>query len=249
EGADVIMIDVYDERQNFVTHVRAMDDKNTSVNAQVSPMKTLVVSVPNLSEGVYKIDVRAPRDLFTRSITTTQQKMIFLNGVYFGDENGYQESFSPVTFFTEAKRLSAKIRHGNSAQQIKVGSEIWSITTPFQFMTTKVLDPGLVSVTIQKGDVELTSDGPLAFSASQYFRPDAVRLFPHTDLERLGIHYVLAKYTTPEIENGWVKAKIQVNARDILLDRNSWKFTFSMPEITEYPSAFFVREIDFMLKK
>ncbi len=249
EGSDPVVVSVFDDHNRSLASVRADDDKNTSTNARLSNMQTLNVSVPSLPEGVYKIDVRVDRDIAVRTITTTQQKMIFLNTVYLSDEDGYHATFAPVKLFTEAKRLSAQTRHAAGIQSVKIGSQTLAVTTPFQLVTHLVSDSGLVPVTVQKGDLELIMDAPVAFSSSHYFRPDPVRLFPHTDLDRLGVNYIIAEYTPPEEKDGWNVATIHLNAADILLDKGSWKFSFSTPEIAELKSSMFVKEIDLKFKK
>ena len=243
-GADPIVISVFDENGNGVGEVRTDDDGNVSTNAFPSAMKTITIDIPNLPEGVYKLDVNADRDIFVRTISTTQQKLIFLNDVYLGDEDGYKQTFSPVTFFTEAKRLSFQTRHATGVQQIHVGSQTVSIDQPYKLVTTDLVDAGLVASTIKKGDVEIVTDAPITFSQAQYFRPDPVRLLPHTDLDKLGINYLLAKYTSPTVVDGWTVATIHLNAHDLLLDNGSWKFTFSTPEIAELKSSVEVKEID-----
>ena len=244
EGPDPVVISVFDEQNNPVAEVRAEDDGNSSTNAFPSKIQTLNLSVPSLPEGVYKIDVRVDRDIFTRSITTTQQKVIFLNTIYLGDEDGYHQTFSPVKLFTEAKRFSAQTRHATGIQTVKIGSQSLVVTTPFQLVTLAVTDPGLVPVTVSKGDLEIITDAPIAFSSAQYFRPDPVRLLPHTNLDRLGVNYVIAHYTPPIVKDGWNVATIQLNTQELLLDKGSWKFSFSTPEIAELSASVFVKEID-----
>ncbi len=110
-------------------------------------------------------------------------------------------------------------------------------------------DPGLVSGRVTKGDVEILSDAPMAFSPAQFFRPDATRLLPHTDLDQLKINYILAKYTPPTVMDGWSVATVSFDARSILLENGNWKFIFSLPEIAEFASSVDVHEVSFEMKR
>ncbi|MCX6714645.1 MAG: hypothetical protein NTX72_02435 [Candidatus Uhrbacteria bacterium] len=248
-GSDPITISVTDETGRPIISMGAEDDGNISSNAHASIVKTLALDTSSLPEGVYKIELQADRDIFVRSIQTTQQKIVFLNGVYLGDEDGYHQTFAPVTFWTEAKRLSMQTRHAASVQTVMIGSKPFSITTPYQLTTTLVTEPGLIPVHVAKGDVEVLADAPVAFSPAQYFRPDTVRLLPHTDLDQLHVNYVLAKYTPPIIRDGWTIATVHLDAQKLLLDQGSWKFTFSTPEIAEMKSSIDVKAIDLVMKR
>lgn len=248
-GSDPIVMSITDETNRPIAHVRAEDDGNTSSDKHATILKTVVVETGVLPEGVYKIDVQASRDIFVRSIQTTQQKIVFLNGVYLGDVSGYRESFTPVTFWTEAKRLSAQTRHAESVQTLKIGSGTLHIPAPYQLVTESIQGQGLIPVTVSKEDVEILTDAPIAFSEAQHFRPDPIRLLPHTDLDQLRVNYILAKYTSPEVRDGWNVVTVRLDAKQFFLDQESWKFTFSTPEIEELDAHVDVKQIDFVMKR
>jgi hypothetical protein len=248
-GSDPILISVTDETNRPILHVRVEDDGNVSSDKRATTLKTVLVETGVLPEGVYKIDVQASRDIFVRSIKTTQQKIVFLNGVYLGDVSGYRESFTPVTFWTEAKRLSAQTRHAESVQTMKIGSGVLHIPAPYQLVTESIKEQGLIPVTVSKEDVEILTDAPIVFSEAQYFRPDSIRLLPHTDLDSLHVNYILAKYTPPEVRDGWNVATVRLDAQQLYLDQGSWKFTFSTPEIEELQAHVDVKQIDLVMKR
>lgn len=249
DGADPLTVFVSDEQNRPIATVRAEDDGNIIHNGQASVLKTLVLDTIPLTEGVYKISIQTDRDVFIRSIETTQQKLIFLNGVYLGDEDGYHSAFAPVTFFTESKRLSMQTRHAQSVQTVAIGSQSLRIPAPYQLVTQIVKDPGLIPVHVTKGDVEVLADTPVAFSEAQYFRPDPVRLLPHTDLDQLHVNYILANYSPPIEKDGWLTASVHLDAQKLFLENGNWKFTFSTPDITEVKSSVDVKEIDLVMKR
>lgn len=248
-GSDAITISVTDESGRSILYFQTEDDGNATSNKKASAQKMITVDTQALPEGVYKIELHTSRDIFVRVIETTQQKIVFLNGVYLADEDGFRPSFSPVTFWTEAKRLSMQTRHAQSVQTVKVGSGTLDIPAPYTFTTTTVKDAGLIPVVVSKGDLEVITDAPIAFAPSQYFRPDPVRLLAHTDLDALKINYIFAKYTPPIVRDGWSVATVQLDAKNLLFDNGSWKFTFSTPEIAEFKSSVDVKSIDLVMKR
>src|SRR3989338_5225310 len=88
EGTDAVTATVFDEAGNPVADARSADDGNTKSDAISSSMKRLTLDVPNLTQGVYKIVLNTTRDVFVRKIHTPQQKLIFLNSIFIGDEIG-----------------------------------------------------------------------------------------------------------------------------------------------------------------
>ncbi len=243
EGSDAISITVFNEKNEPVAQSSLTDDGNITMSGKPSGLQNIYLRKDGLPEGVYKIVVSAPRDIFFRQMVTSQQKIIFLNTVYLGDEVGYRETFQPLTFWTEAKRLSFQTRHAEATQTILIGSKSFAITEPYHFYTTSVANSGLTLVKIQKGDLEIITDAPIAFFESHFFRPDPVRLWPHTDLDALRINYLIANYTPPTVKDGWNVAKVSFDTKELLLDKESWKFSFSTPEIVELHTEVLVKEI------
>ena len=72
EGADPITIVVTNETDQPVAQVYAQDDGDVSDDAKPSEVTHLSVASAGLPEGVYKVEIRAGRDVFFRSIATTQ---------------------------------------------------------------------------------------------------------------------------------------------------------------------------------
>ena len=134
-------------------------------------------------------------------------------------------------------------------QTISVGSQKIIIDEPYRLITQNITDQGLVNGWIRKGDMEVITDSPISLFKEQYFRPDPVRLLPHTDLDSLGVNYVLAQYVPPKQENGWSVATVTMNVNQLLSEQNSWKFGFSLPEIVEQNGSVEVKRIDLRLRR
>ncbi len=244
EGPDPVSVVVFNEDGLPVADVVAQDDGNVSIDAFPAKMKTLELLASGLSEGVYKIVINADRDIIFRSIKTTQQKIIFLNTMFIGDEVGYQEVPRSATFWTEAKKISFQTRHAEGVQLMRVANESLSIEEPYTYYTKRISKQGLSSVYTPLGDIEIISDAPMSFTREQFFRPDPIRLLPHTNLDALKINYLLAEYVPPKQVGEWTVATVSFSAEEMLLDGDSWKMSFSTPEIKELNQEMFVKEIN-----
>ncbi|NBS42004.1 hypothetical protein EBS80_05110, partial [bacterium] len=214
DGADPISLVVTNAAGEPVGDARASDDGDLSDAARPSEMRHARLSIPNLPEGVYKVQMQSDRDIFWRTITTTQRKVVFLNNLFLGDEVGYQPSSRPVTFWTEGKHLSFTTRHVEGLQTVtdplSSGPPV-TIDEPYKRFSYEVGQNGVVPIATERGDLEVTTDGHVAFSYDQYFDPDPVRL--------------------------WIESKL-------VLDGGSWKFAFSAPGIKESGAIVTVGQIN-----
>lgn len=245
EGEDVVQATVFNENGQPVAEARAADDGNTSDDTMVDQgLKALVLNAYGLPEGVYKIVMNTTRDVFFRKILTSQQKIVFLNTLFIGDEIGYREPSEGATVYTQAKRLRFQTRHAQGVQTLIAGDQTLEIAQPYEWYTLTFQGEGLESVTLPTGDVEIVTEGKFAFSPSQYFNPDLVALNAYTTIDQLGVDYVLARYQSPRQEGDWLVATVPFVAWDLYKEDQTWKFSFSTPLIEELDAELFIHRID-----
>ncbi|MBI4599182.1 hypothetical protein HY734_03245 [Candidatus Uhrbacteria bacterium] len=228
-GADPVVVTVLNESGSPVAEVRAADDGNATDNARPSGLQVLRLEAPNLPEGVYKVQLRAEHDVFFRRFTTAQQKIVFGSTVYLADDVGYRREPALVAFWTEAKRIRAATTHAESRQTLRVGEDAVEVAEPYQEYLLDVSTGGVARGEAPKGDVVLRTDGHVAFAEDQYFNPDPVRLLGHSDLDRLGVDYVIADYQPPHREGKWLVAEASFDAGLFAVENGTWKFALSVP--------------------
>ena len=206
--------------------------------------KTLVLNAYGLPEGVYKMVMNTTRDVFFRKILTSQQKIVFLNTLFIGDEIGYREPSEGATMYTESKRLRLQTRHAEGVQTVHAGDQSVEVAEPYEWYTVTFDGEGLERITLPTGDVEMVTEGKFAFSPSQYFNPDPVSLNAYTTIEQLGVDYVLAQYQSPRQEGEWLVATVPFVAWDLYEEDQTWKFSFSTPLISELTAQLLIHRID-----
>ncbi len=231
EGADVIRATVFNEDGEPVAQARGADDENVSDDAVASGLRTLDLVVPGLAQGVYKVVLDTTRDIFFRTITTPQHKLVFLNSLFIGDEVGYRETPRGATLWTLSGRLRMQTRHAQGVQTIRASTTQLVIEEPYEWYTLALARDELQRVDVPAGDLEIIAQGPIALSADQFFNPDPVPLTSYQSLADLGVDYVLARYTSPRLEGDWLVASVPFNVDDLYEDERAWKFSFSTPEI------------------
>ncbi len=248
-GAEPVRVTVYDATGNPVAEARAADDGDVSEDAKPSALSTLTVEAAHLPEGVYKVELNAERDIFFRTITTTQQKITFLNNVYLGDEVGYRAVNRAVKFWTEAKNMRFVTQHADALQEVSVGGNVVRVTEPYQEARAEVTQPGVIETDVPHGDLIVNTDGHIAFSPAQYFDPDPVRLSADTNLDRLGVNYVIAHYTPPRQEGNWLVASVDFDTSIMAEQSGAWKFVISTPDIDEHQKRLLVGRINLTLTR
>ncbi|MFH1315561.1 MAG: hypothetical protein ABIH67_04150 [Candidatus Uhrbacteria bacterium] len=249
DGSDPITVIVTDWLGREVIRKTMNDDNNIYGNSNASGLHQIELAISNLVEGVYKIELRAGSDIFFRSITTTQQKIVFLNNVYLGDEVGYQAEDRPVSFWTEAQNLTFTTHHADGAQEADVNGEIVLIPEPYERYGYSVGNDTRQGVNSEikspQGDLIVYSDGHIAFDPNQYFNPDPVRLAWNTNLDKLGINYIIAKYTSPSSNlKGWVAKTVEFDNAWLYKDNGAWKFVLSTPGISDLQEELWISEIN-----
>lgn len=247
-GEDVLEVLVFDERGEVVASGSADDDGNVSADGVGSEARAISIN-SKLSDGVYKFVLKTNRDIFFREITTSQQKLTFTNQLFLGDEVGYLPSPRAVSFVTEAKNISLETQHAEGVQVVSAAGVSIFIEEPFVQERHNVRAPGLADVMVPKGDLLIRGAGHYAFSRDMYFNPDPVRLEWNTDLDALGINYVIANYSEPEVIDEFVSAKVSFDIADLPRVKGAWKFVISIPGIYEHDGLIELSEITSLLHR
>ncbi len=243
-GEDAVTLVVINEAGKPVAEIRAQDDGNTTSEAKPSELRFLTLQADGLPEGVYKIQMKASEDIFFRSIKTSQQKITFLNQIWLADEVGYNDFPAAINFWTEGKNLKLATRHATGTQTLAVGKGTVAITEPFIEYNYAPPEAGVVSVVVPKAeDLIVRANGHFAFSAAQYFNPDPVRLTAETDLDRSGVNYIIAKYTSPRSEGEWLVAKTSFGTTAVSFEEKTWKLAISVPTIDQPDREFLLNKI------
>lgn len=243
-GADPVSVVVIDEKGKPVGEVRALDDGNVSDDARPSALRDVKIEIPALPEGVYKIQLKAESDIFFRRLKTPQQKVTFLHNVYLGDEIAYREPSAAVSFWTEGKNMRFVTQHAEAVQTVQVGQKSVSISEPYLEYRLDVSEPGLVKAEIPRGDAIVRTDGHIAFSPEAWFNPDPVRLSANTDLDRLGVDFVIAAYDPPRQVGEWLVKTASFDTSLMSFDDDTWKFVISTPGIEDATGELFIHAIN-----
>lgn len=247
-GADDVSIRVLDENGEVMLEKSLADDGDTRED-QAPSQQTVILDGRAWPEGVYSVELKGTSDIFWREIKTSQRYLTFINRLYFGDEVGYLAESRPVTFYTGAKRLTFETYHADATQRVELGSQTILLPKSHEKVKQTVTDRGVVRGYAPRGDIYVTGDGKFALSADAYFDPDPIKLGPLTDLESLGIDYIVAQYQVPTKLGDWSRGQAVFDLASTPHPDGSITFAISVPEIIELQKTTEVRAINLRLEK
>lgn len=206
-GADPAVITVTRLGGNGTVLARADldDDGEQSDNQKSVGLRTLAVSLADPEEGVYQVTVTASSDVFIREISTRQSKLVIQGNAYLGDFVGYSDRMTPITLWSDARRLVLRTAHVEGLQTATVGGQEIPVEEIHARYLARLPGRTLTEVRSPRRDLLLESDGLFALSPGDWFDPLPFMISYDTtpeDLDALGIDYVLMRYETPTLEGG-----------------------------------------------
>jgi len=96
-----------------------------------------------------------------------------------------------------------------------------------------VEDAGVVLGHTPYGDVKIVGDGKFAFSAGAFFDPDPVQLNSYTDLDSLGVDYLLTTYAPPTEDGAWLYGSATYWLSEVVDENGDITFAISTPGLRE----------------
>lgn len=235
-GKDDVAVRVYNESGTLLHEVVQNDDENETED-QISSKHEIDIAVENLDEGVYYVELSGTSDIFWRELRSTQKYMTFIDRVYLGDMVGYLDDPQSVNVYTNAKNLVFETAHVEGIQTVNVTGQPVEIYTSHEKIDFEVPTSGVAEVYIPVGDLKVSGAGKYAFSREAFFEPDPAKLSWNTDLDRLGVDYILANYTAPEEHDEWLvnpqNGSTEFRLADIAQEDAYAKFIVSVPGIEE----------------
>jgi hypothetical protein len=256
-GADLVDIIVYKKDQQIYS-ASLPDDGIGDESGKSSGERKIKIAPPDLASGVYKIEIRASDDIFIRNIKTKEHLLAFANRLYLADSDEYKDSLNgiktkPMTIYANGYKIMSSAAHQTSEQSILINNlvepnnyeiELAEAHKQYSYFN---LNPGnIVSLYSPKNDILIEGDGLFSFAKESFFNP-LLDSFHGTELEAMGIDYVIANYQSPKIADGWKVAKADFDLSQLYWRNNVLRFALSIPDIECQDIK--IKEIKFYLEK
>ncbi|RMD50408.1 hypothetical protein D6827_04085 [Candidatus Parcubacteria bacterium] len=248
-GADSGAVRVWNEDGELILERKFSDDNNKTDN-QLRYTGEILIDESDWPEGVYTVELVGTSDIFWRSITTKQQYMVFVNKIYLADNIGYSDNYNETAFYTDAKNFILETYHASSTQSVRFGSDSVAIPESHKKVYFSSSQNGILAGYTDKGDVKITGDGMFALSRESFFNPDPVKLTVNSDIDALGINYIIANYRGVDNEDGWQRAGAEFLLADLYKNEDrAIKFIISLPMLAQYQNTVDLHAIKIIFKK
>ena len=254
-GPDQLTVNVFDQKSGdkILTEIIA-DDGVEEVTSMPSVAQELELLIPDLSEGVYRLEFNGGKDVLISKIITSQHLVVFATKLFLVDNEEYFADFvpssKPTTVFTDAKTIQFKTSHDTGLQQISVGSELLEIEAINRIHRLTDLK-GIHQLNIPRNNLLIESDGYYAFAEDSYFYPFPENIIPiryDTDVDSLD--YMLANYSAPQKSGDLVTNSYTFRLDELNLDdEKNIRFRLSAPGLGEMEREIEIDKIKITLEK
>jgi len=220
-ASDPIDLNLYYADQ-LIASEHLPDDGNAQDNGEESEAREIGLKLINLPTGVYKISLRTNNDIITKSITTSQSKISFINKLWVDD------SQDNITLYTDSQAINAQTINPGSLQTIEIGEDKLGIEETYRQFSLKA-PLGIKEIKIGQGDVILSGNGVFSFNENSLINPQFRKVDNSLDINESGINYILARYIRPKINGEWKEAQAEFNIKDAYWEWSKTSFILSVP--------------------
>jgi len=218
-------IDLYLYYDSQLIDSRHLEDDGISTDSGENKGERKVdFKLVNLPEGVYKIELRSGDDVITNSIKTKQNKLSFLNKIWF-----YKKGRTDIKIYTDSREIHAQTINPDSRQIIKIREKDLAVNETYRQFSAKLDLATTTEIILAKDGLILAGDGVFSFSKGGLINPNFKKVTPNLDISKEGINYVLAKYKSPSESEGWKTAQIEFDLTNTYREKNKYNFLISVP--------------------
>lgn len=192
DGTDEVVARVFDYQNKQVLEQTLVDDGEIWGSGKSSVLREFKLTAV-LPDGVYKIQINAPDDIFIRQVRTSQQKFVFQYVIYFGDTAGYAGSNDPIQIVGQTRSLKFRTPHEEGKQNIQIGNDIVRVAFKdhgYEYNTKT----RLVNFRLPKSDLKIDFDGFLSLTPEAFFMPKPLGFKWISDVKQFDLEYIIGYY-------------------------------------------------------
>ncbi len=236
-GSDELDISLLDVNGSLISNLTISDDGVLDNNKLESEIQIGVLKIPNLAEGVYKLEF-SNFDGLIREIKINTNKIVVSNKIFLADSDIYIKGIEkPSVLYTEFMRpseISFKTWHNSALQTVYVNNKKVHIN---EKINSRIFSGEVGGYTIKsnKNDIIIETLGYFAFSKKSYFEPFKNRVVQiKNDKEWVvnNLDYVITDYFIPKKEGEWVIAETEFYIDDLYIKDNKLSIAFNVPHLS-----------------
>lgn len=206
-------------------------------NYQNNSLDPLDISLKNLGEGAYQINIPISDDIFIDRIKTEARAMVFKNRLW-------PNITSSLDLITNAQSLTFKLLSPENRQEISFKGENHSIEDLFVQHKFDLNGDDNHLIKLEKGALLVEANAYFALSDQLFFNPGFGNLKYSDETD-----FILANYIFPEkMEDGFLKAKASFKLGNTFYQDNLHNFIISIPGLRaedDSDNELIIKSIDF----
>ncbi|MCF7795164.1 hypothetical protein K9M50_02295 [Patescibacteria group bacterium] len=214
----------------YQDQVIAKESLNSIVSlesSQVSKPRNLSLKLSDLSEGLYKIQIKVSDDIIIKQINTNSNRLAFINNVYLG------ESDNDIKLYTDNTNLKVVTTKADSLQTISYAGASFELASTYKqhnFQTNVNENNLWQEINLKKGNLKLSTNSMFSFNKEFAFNPEMIDLDDSVNLDN--IDYIIANYEPVEKEGDWHIASANFDLSHTYSEDNKYSFMFSLPNFS-----------------
>lgn len=250
-GFDDVFINVYKD-STLVWGTRIPDDGDDRANGISSEPKVVDFAIPNLVEGVYRVELISNKDVIVENLRTDQGYLVFADEINLVNLESFGLGPSkPISVFTNTDELYAWTENRESIHTTVSGGNMSLTLEEEKKKYLLDLPPGLNEVKIDKGGVVLSSKGNFfSFSKESFFNPFPLKLEEYNEaLLSTDLSYIVTSYSMPVSEGDWLVKELKFNLDGMEIVDGKLNCVLLAPNLSKMDGEITLGSIDIVLKK
>ncbi len=252
-GRDSVSLEAWHGAQKVAEEkIPAVSEGNT--DGRPSEEKTVRLQRSNVPQGVYRIVINAPDDIFFKRIATKQRLLMFKKRLYLADNPEYKAVLGErenraTNLLVQGSVFSAQTAHEAGFQSVRIGNRTLVVSELHKEKTIEGLQ-GTTKVISPENDLLLMSDGYFAFSQDQLFPVNwtPTSITRETNFEKLD--FIIADYPAPVTSGEWLRATASFESPVLTFrDKKRVQFLVNVPGLSENYRQLLIRDVTITFEK
>ncbi|MDD3931842.1 MAG: hypothetical protein PHT04_06700 [Eubacteriales bacterium] len=185
-----------------------------------------LLSLPDLPEGSYKVEIKADDQVLTKKIDTKLTKLSFINRIWLDQQN------NGFTIFSNKNNFRTKALESVCLGEIEIDNKVFVIDKIFQQFNIEINKEKknleqLTKINSDSCGFLIENNGLFSFSEDSFFDPTLNKLDQYTNIEE--IEFILADFSLPQKINDYYVSEININLEKAVKEKDGYNFIISAP--------------------
>lgn len=245
KGEDKLLINLYSLNNTLIANQTIDDDGETDAepNKTSTKIQSGTLSINNIKEGVYRLELKNNEDIIITKISINQNKLIVKDKVFLASTNIYFNDLNKTSqlYFKSEKPITLKFitnHDGAVNQTIKIDDEKIRILKAKEDYFQEIKTSNIINlhkISVDKNDLIISGQEFYSFTENSWFEPFNSKLMPmknDADYLEKNADYVLVNYSpVRNLENQWKIAYTSFNTKGLNIKDKKLSMLINVPHL------------------